>query len=432
MRILWVKAGGLVPPDVGGKIRSYHILRELARRHAVTFFTFYAQHEGDVHGELDRLFERAVCLPLRIPEPRSRGEALCFARHLFSGLPYSVAKHARPPVRRAMEEVVAESAFDAVVCDFAVAGAVAPWHLACPKILFTHNVEALIWKRHWEVARNPVWKAVCWREYKAMRRFENCWLRAADHVLTVSETDREFFSSIVPAEKITVIPTGVDVEYFQPPSASSTGPACRTSPADLVFTGAMDWLANEDGITYFVQEVLPLVQREIPEATLTIVGRNPLARVRALAGSHVRVTGRVEDIRPFVRDAAVYVVPLRVGSGTRLKIFEAMAMGRAVVSTSLGAEGLPVTDGEHLLLADGAPQFANRVVELLRSREWRERLGASARQLVEQRYGWPSVANVFEELLEKEVSKFQGSKEQVSRFRGFKVSRFGTAETIHP
>jgi polysaccharide biosynthesis protein PslH len=396
-----VKAGGLVPPDVGGKIRSYNILRELAAHHAVTVFTFYAEHPDDHHGELSKLFERVIFIPLRVPLPRSRGEVLHFAQHLFSPLPYTVAKHTLPQVKSAMASLVTNESYDVVVCDFAIAGAVVPWELPCPKVLFTHNVEALIWKRYMEVARNPVWKAVCWREYKTMARFENRWLKAADHVLTVSETDREYFSGKIPKEKITVIPTGVDTNFFQPP-------ATRVDEDCVVFTGAMDWLPNEDGIVYFANEIMPRLQREIPGVKATIVGRNPSARVKALAGSNIEVTGRVEDIRPYVAEAAVYVVPLRIGSGTRLKIFEAMAMGKAVVSTTIGAEGLPVRDGKHLLLADSAPDFASRIVELLRDAPRREALGAAARKLVEESYSWEAVTKIFANVLESVVA---GQKE---------------------
>lgn len=393
MKIVWVKAGGLVPPDVGGKIRSYHILRELAKRHRITLFTFYAEHAGDVHGELERVFDRSICIPLQIPVPRSRGELAHFARHLLSPLPYSAAKHTQPQVLRAMRELIAGESFDAIVCDFAVAGAVVPWEAPCPKILFTHNVEALIWKRHAEVARNPAWKAVCWREYKTMERLENRCAKAADQVLTVSDTDREFFSAIVPKEKITVIPTGVDTAYFEPARDAE-------KPNSLVFTGAMDWLPNEDAIVYFVREIFPLIVAEIPDVTLSVVGRNPSLRVRELGSKNVLVTGRVDDIRPFVAEAAVYVVPLRVGSGTRLKIFEAMAMGKTVISTTVGAEGLPVRDGEHLLLADTPTEFAERTVALLRDTGQREWLGMNARQLVERSYSWASVTKVFESVLE--------------------------------
>jgi glycosyltransferase involved in cell wall biosynthesis len=197
-----------------------------------------------------------------------------------------------------------------------------------------------------------------------------------------------------------VIPTGVDLEYFRPEPGNE-------QPYTLVFTGAMDWLANQDAICYFVDEILPLVREQVPETDLWVVGRNPSERVRSLAEKKngITVTGEVEDVRPYVRDAAVYIVPLRVGGGTRLKIFEAMAMGKAVVSTSIGAEGLPVRDGENILLADERQDFAQKIVNLLRDPATRNRLGQAGRRLVESEYSWRAVAGRFDSMLQRVVTR---------------------------
>jgi polysaccharide biosynthesis protein PslH len=394
MKILWVKAGGLVPADTGGKIRSYHILRELARKHEVTFFTFYAAHPDDAHPQLERLFRHVVCCPLRLPAPKSFGEGALYARHLFSSRPYSIAKYCQPQVARELRELLQTEAYDVIVCDFIFAGGVIPWKIQRPKVLFTHNVEAMIWQRHYQVARNPVWKAVCWREHYAIARAERVYLEQADHVVTVSEIDRDFFTRFIDESKITVIPTGVDLEHFRP----SPG---QEKPNLLVFTGSMDWLPNEDGVFYFVEEILPRIRCDIPETTVWIVGRRPSLRLETLAAKSqgLRVTGWVEDIRPYVRDASVYIVPLRVGSGTRLKIFEAMAMGKAVVSTSIGAEGLPVQDGKNIILADEPEEFARAVVTLLNDSVARGELGRAARQLVEREYSWACAAAHFDAVL---------------------------------
>jgi polysaccharide biosynthesis protein PslH len=395
MKILWVKAGGLVPPDTGGKIRSYYILRELAKRHSVTFFSFYAEHPGDIHQQLTQFFERVVCIPLRIPIPRSRGEVFHFARHMFSPLPYSVAKHSQPKVVAALRNLLEAESYDVIVCDFVVAGGVIPWASSCPKILFTHNVEAEIWRRHFQKATNPIWKAVAWCEYQKMLRYERFCLQNAQHVLAVSETDKNAFARYIDGNRITVIPTGVDTEYFCPVDAD-----CGRSH-ELVFTGAMDWLANEDAIFHFAREILPRIRREIPDVTIIVAGRRPSHRLLALADAekHMRVTGGVDDIRPYIARACLYVVPIRIGGGTRLKIFEAMAMGKAIVSTTIGAEGLPVTNGKDILIADTPESFASAVVSLLRQPPQRKRLGLAARQLVANRYSWSKVSRCFDDVL---------------------------------
>jgi sugar transferase (PEP-CTERM/EpsH1 system associated) len=394
MKILWVKAGGLVPPDFGGRIRSYQILKELARWHQVTLFTFYAEQADDPHAALKEVFERVECLPLRMPSPRSLAETLRYGRNLFSSLPYTMAKFCRPEVRKRLGQLLQKESYDVIICDFLFAAGVIPWQIPCPKVLFTHNVEAVIWKRHYEVARNPLWKLMCWREYRAVARAERQFVERADHVLAVSDVDRDWFSRFVKPSKITVIPTGVDTCYFQPAAVAER-------PGLLVFTGAMDWMPNEDGVLYFVNEVLPRVRAQFPIATLRLVGRSPSARIHAFAesGKGVQVTGRVQDIRPFVHDAEVYVVPLRIGGGTRLKIFEAMAMGKAVVSTSIGAEGLPVEHGKNILLADGAEEFATSVVELLKDSAGRRGLGERARQMVLEDHSWESSAARFKAVL---------------------------------
>lgn len=394
MKILWVKAGGLVPLDTGGKIRSYNILRSLSRRHEVTFFTVYSNHANDTHGELDQVFARVIRHPLSLPRPKSIGGLSQFVGSVFSQEPYQVFKYSAPEVAMSLLQVLQSEPFDVLVCDFLAAAGIIPWHFPCPKVLFTHNVEATIWKRHLEVARNPFWKAICWREHRATALAERRYLNLADHVLTVSDADRDQFAQTIAPAKISVIPTGVDIDLFRPVAGEE--------PNTLVFSGSMDWMPNEDGILYFVQEILGRIRKLIPSVSVVVVGRNPSSRLlemgRKTAG--MNVTGLVEDVRPYIQRGAVYVVPLRVGSGTRLKIFEAMAMGKAVVSTTIGAEGLPVRHGENILIADTPDEFAGAVVELLRDSVRRTSLGQAARELVVRGHSWDSVGRHFESVLE--------------------------------
>ena len=390
MKILWVKAGGLVPPDTGGKIRSYNIVRELARQHSITFFSFYAAHDCDSHPALKNMVDRVVCMPLDLPASKSFAEMLDYSIGLFSSAPYNITKYCRPQVRRRLRALLQQETYDVMLCDFMAAAGVIPWDWPTPKVLFTHNVEAAIWRRHYEVATNPIWKAISWLEWRKTEAAERTYLRLADRVLTVSETDRDAFASFVEAGKLAVIPTGVDVDYFHPTDVEETANS-------LVFTGSMDWLPNEDAILYFVDAILPVIKKQCPEVSLEVVGRSPSRKLQALAARErsLRLTGWVEDIRPFVARGSVCIVPLRIGGGTRLKIFEAMAMSKAVVSTSVGAEGLPVQSGANIIVADTPGDFAQSVVSLLRDPSQRRRLGTSARALVQEKYSWPKVAESF-------------------------------------
>src|SRR5262249_31764722 len=197
-----------------------------------------------------------------------------------------------------------------------------------------------------------------WRKTLAYER-EAC--HRFDQVVAVSAEDREIIQREYKVAEVADVPTGVDTEYFRP--RGSSAPALNR----LVFTGSMDWLPNEDGIRYFTEEILPRIKQVVPDVTLTVVGRNPFPGLVELSrrDPSITVTGRVDDVRPFMESATAYVVPLRIGGGTRLKIYEAMAMGLPLISTTIGAEGLPVRDGAELLLADAPEAFAAAVVRIL-------------------------------------------------------------------
>jgi len=392
MKLLWVKAGGLLPPDTGGKIRSFQILKQLARTHEITLFTFYPEHANDLHPQGADIFAKIIAVPLPLPPHRSLAEYARYGRMLMAGRAFTIDKYFYPEVRRRYAALRESAAFDLIVCDFIFPAPLIDWQTPPPKILFTHNVEAQVWQRYAKVAPNPFVKLACWLESRALNRVERHYVPLADYVLTVSENDRACFAEYVDPNRIAVIPTGVDTEYFQPmPGAEQ--------PNTTVFTGSMDWMPNEDGVVYFAEKILPLVRSEIPETLFWAVGRRPPRRLEALASGNVVVTGAVEDIRAYLGKAAVCVVPLRSGSGTRIKIFEAMAMGKAVVSTSLGAEGLPVRHGENIVLADDPAELARQVVDLLRDPQRREQLGKAARQLVVQHYSWSSAAASFDQIL---------------------------------
>jgi sugar transferase (PEP-CTERM/EpsH1 system associated) len=399
MKILWLNANLLLPLDKGGKLRTWHIMRELARQHEMTYLSFAepSQSAAD-HDGMREVCSRLETVPRTDAAKGTSRFYLDAARYLFDPTPYAIAKYRSQAFRERVTSLLESESFDLVVCDFLVPAINMPDRLPCRSILFTHNVEAEIWRRHAENASNGVSRRLLRQQWHRMLRFERRALSRFDLVLAVSEADKETFGRLYPnavRRPIHVIQTGVDTTYFSPTAAVSANP-------HLVFTGSMDWLPNEDGMLYFVNDILPHVRGAFPDVTLSIIGRAPTPAVQRLAErSGITVTGRVDDVRPHVGAGSVYVVPLRIGGGTRLKIFEAMAMGKAVVSTTIGAEGLPVTPGENILIADDPQAFAGAVVALLRDAEMRRQIESQARRLVVERYDWSAVAADFEHALQQ-------------------------------
>jgi len=407
MRILWLKSDLLLPLDKGGKLRTWHLLRHLAARHDITYVAFARPDEPRQHVEGMREVAAAVHVVPRAGTP-PKGSIAFYANaavHVFDPLPYAVGQYRSRAYTNRVASLLAEQDFDLVVCDFLVPAIHLPRRLPCPAVIFTHNVEAEICRRHVETRDGLMAKLLYGLQHRRMVSFEGAALARFDGVLAVSEADRRTFERLYPGatrEPAHVIPTGVDTSFYSP---SPSPPESRS----LVFTGSMDWLPNEDAMLFFCRDVLPLIRAEEPGVRLTIVGRTPTPAVARLAADPaITVTGRVDDIRPYVKDAAVYVVPLRIGGGTRLKIFEAMAMGKAVVSTTVGAEGLPVQSGEQLLLADGSEAFASAVVGLLRDVDRRRALEQAARTLVVEAYDWSAVARE----LERALARFAHAQRQ--------------------
>lgn len=391
MRILWVKVGGLWPLNTGGRLRSFHILEELSKRHGVILVTTHRPEE-DPHALAAQLphCEQVVSIPYASPKKGSFRFVTALLGSWFSSLPVDLRRWRVPGVQKQIKRLLTLRRADLCVADFLYAFTNVTGNTPVPVVFFAHNVEHMIWKRLRQIETGAWRRTLLELEWRKVRRYEAQACSQADRTIAVSPADRDLLSANAPGADVCAIPTGVDVSYFFPNGT------CET-PAHLVFTGSMDWHPNEDAILHFLDAILPVIRREIPEVSLTVVGRNPsLILLKAAAKAGVRVTGTVPDIRPYVAQAAVYVVPLRIGGGTRLKIFEALAMGKAVVSTTVGAEGLPLVHGEHFLRADDPVAFASSVVSLVRDPARRRRLGLAGCRLVEERYSWAEVAREFE------------------------------------
>jgi sugar transferase (PEP-CTERM/EpsH1 system associated) len=392
MHILWIKTELLHPVDKGGRIRTYQMLRELCREHRVTYL---ALDDGAGGAEaLPRASEychEVVTVPFRSRGKRTAGfywELLC---NVASPLPYAVAKYRSPALTRALERLVASHDVDVIVCDFLFPSLNVPNGLGVPVVLFQHNVEAAIWERHAQVAAHPVTRWYMREQWRRMRAFEGAECRRMDRVVAVSAEDCRTLSAAYGLTRVDEVPTGVDTEYFRP-----SGTVARNRN-EIVFTGSMDWLPNEDAVSWFADRILPRILAEVPAARFTIVGRTPSEKVRGLARTHeaITVTGSVPDVRPYMERAAAFVIPIRIAGGTRLKVYEAMGMEIPIVSTTIGVEGLPVHDGAELSIADEPERFADAVVRLLRDPELGARLARTAADRVRSEFGWREVAARF-------------------------------------
>jgi sugar transferase (PEP-CTERM/EpsH1 system associated) len=399
MRILWVKMGGLWPANTGGRVRSLQIISALSRRHRVTLVTTHGL-DDDPSGLSRQLPDchRIHSIPFAVPKKGDRRFPLALARSWLSADPVDLWKWRVGQVRELVTDLIADNTADVCVSDFLFAAANVPMRGKVPVVLFEHNVEYLIWQRLSAIESQPVRRALFELEWRKLRRRERAICERADLTVAVSDADRDRLAALAPAARVTSIPTGVDTGYFSP---SPT----REIPGRLVFTGSMDWQPNEDAVSYFAEAILPRIRQQVPEVSFAIVGRRPSERVRAIAArTGMIVTGTVDDVRPFIAEAAVYVVPLRAGGGTRLKIFEALAMQKPVVSTTVGAEGLALTPAREFVAADDPETFAREVVALIHDPVRRHQLGRAGRELVETHYSWPRIAHAFEAACEQALT----------------------------
>lgn len=398
MRLLWLKSGPLHPLDTGGKLRTYNMLRELSRRHEVTFLALCPPETPREILESAREYSaKQIWVPWSETQKFSAGFFTELIGNLFSPLPYVISKYRSREMTTRLAEL--EGKCDAVVCDFLTPAVNwRPSHV--PSLLFQHNVEARIWQRIAENETRPLHRWFFRKQWQKLRRFEASSCARFDGVVTVSEEDAEAHRREYSLTNVLgAVPTGVDTEHFRNDARSPR-------PRSLVFLGSMDWMANQDSVLWFSAEMWPALRAQFPDLTITIVGRNPPANIRALAEQPGwTVTGTVPDVRPHLAESEILIVPLRIGGGTRIKIYEGIAAGLPVVSTSIGAEGLPLHDGEHIVLADTPAAFVEAISSLLRDDNRRNAIAVQGRDYVRANFGWSAVTDVFDNYLTAVAAK---------------------------
>ncbi len=382
MKVVVVTPRFPYPLRDGLLIRMYNLLKQVSGKHAVTLVSLASPLP--LPGETDAV--RSLVSDLVVfPRPRSLPrEGINAALSLVGGRPFTIARYFSRDLARFLSEADEGGTFDVAHFHTIHMGQYAGIMKRTPTLLDTPDVVSEIWKLGRDTRRNPLTRLAVHTQYRAVLRYEPWVCRQADLVATVSEQDRSQVARVVGKDRARLVPNGVDTELIQPRQED-------VETDSMVFVGNMQWPPNADGVEWFCREVLPVILRQHPKAKLYLVGHSPGPALQRLAGKSVVVTGTVPDVRPYVARAAVSVVPLRVGGGTRLKILEAMALARPVVSTSLGCQGLSATDGQNISIADTPDAFARSVGELLSSEEEGTRLGRAGREFVVANYDWKAI-----------------------------------------
>lgn len=410
-RILLLTPQFPYPPHQGTTIRNYNLIAGLAQRHDVHLLSFGDPDESK-DTPLNDLCRSVQVLP---PPQRSTGQRI---KGLFlSRLPDMAQRLPSAAFRAALAATLDRKAFDVVevegieLAQYLFQAAAWRGSKSRPLLVFDdHNAEYVLQQRAFETdsrQRRWVGAAYSFVQWRRLRRYERQACRTADRVVAVSQTDAEAILELDPDLEPVVVPNGVDMTHY-----AAAVPPLRERPApeehDLVFTAKMDFRPNVDAVLWFAQEVMPLIRQEMPQTRFWVVGKSPHPRLAVLAGDPaVELTGWVEDVRPYIAAAGVYVIPLRIGGGTRLKVLEAMGMGKAVVSTTLGCEGFDLVPGQDLVIADTPAAFASAVGELLRDPGARDRLGRAAQRFAGTNYDWPKIVPRLEKVYESRTTEQQ-------------------------
>jgi polysaccharide biosynthesis protein PslH len=396
MRLLLLTPQRPYPPHQGTTLRNFNLIKELSQRHTVCVLTFLEPDQSpDTAGPLREMCEWVETVPV----PR-RTTGLRLRQMLTTTRPDMSLRLWSPEFAARLSARLAENPFDGVEIEGIEMAPYLPiLETARPRPLIVydaHNAEWILQKRAFEAdIKNPArWPAAAysWVQWHRLRRYEADLLRRVDHTIAMSAPDEAALREVAPAVPITLVPNGVDLTAY----GHYTG---DTQPYDVLFTGKMDFRPNIDAMLWFGRQVWPLILAQRPETTWAIVGQRPHPRLDSLRNlPGLTITGAVPDVRPYLAGAKVYVAPLRVGGGTRLKLMEAMAIGKPIVATTVGAEGFPVVNGGELLLADTPESFAAAVLDLLDDPAQREHFAAAGRAFTQAHYGWDALVPKLEQV----------------------------------
>lgn len=396
MKILFIDEEFPYPLNSGKRIRTFNLTRYLADHNDVSYLAY-----GEENSNSFRHMENNKINPIAVDPPDREQSGLKFyfrlLLNLLSSYPYIVTSHYTERFQNKLIQLIYEEKYDLIICEWSPYAIFLKDLKSIKSVIVAHNIEASIWRRYELNEKNIFKKLYISIQRKKVEKFEQACFNWAKGATAVSAAEAvEIKSYRVPYEP-EVVDNGVDIEYFHPTDNS-------VDSNYLVLTGAMDWRPNQDATAYFTEEILPLIKIIKPDCKVAFVGRNPSKQVTDLTqNKSVIVTGTVDDVRPYIAKAIVFIVPLRIGGGSRLKILEAMSMKKAVVSTSVGAEGLNITDKENILLADNPETFARAVIDCIDNETLNQKLANNGKTLVDSFYRWDILGEKFNNYLKKVV-----------------------------
>ena len=381
-KILFVTTRIPYPPWEGHQIRTYNLLKRVCEEHKVKLLSFVRSDEDPAHADHLRTICESVDL---IPIPTDQNKLKLLATILLGVMtktPFVIRKYSAPAMRNRLKHIIDQDSPDLIHFDMLPLAQYLPLCCDIPTVLNDHNVESLLVERRAETVSSTPQKVFFSNQAPKLEEFEKFATQNATEILACSQDDAEILSRMGNGKGVHIIANGVDIEQFIPSDN------VQVDHNKIIFVGGMGWFPNKDGMNFFIKDVMPLISEKNPDASLTVVGKSDGLEIPDQLRDKVSATGFVDDFRPLVHEAAVYILPLRVGSGTRLKLLEAMAMGKAIVSTRIGAEGVVLEDGENILMADTPQEIADAVLKLMRNNHLRERLGKAAHEQAKKLYDW--------------------------------------------
>ncbi len=389
-KILFVTTRIPYPPWEGHQIRTYNLLKHICEMHEVHLVSFVRSDENPNHADHLRTLCKSVAL---IPIPADQNKVKLLST-ILSGVitktPFVVRKYFALEMRNKLQSVIKTEAPDLIHLDMLPLAQYLPLCGNIPTVLNDHNVESLLVERRAEASSSLAQKIFFSNQAPKLESFEEFAMKNATEVLACSQDDADILSKMGNGKSIHVIANGVDIEQFQPnaPSKKNTSGKVQVDQNKIVFVGGMGWFPNKDGMNFFIKDVMPLISDQNPDVSLTVVGKSDGLEIPDQLRNKVSATGFVDNFQPLVHEAAVYILPLRVGSGTRLKLLEAMAMGKAIVSTTIGAEGVVLENGKNVLIADTPEEIATATLKLMDDKKLRDALGKAAHEQAERLYDW--------------------------------------------